>query len=254
MHSAIFLSVRNKATRLPGKVLLDLAGRTVTERLIERLKLARKPERIVMCTSPHPDDDVLVEIAHQCSIDVFRGSEEDKLDRYLQAAKRFEVDFAAVVDGDDPFCDPGYIDRILRRAEETSADYVISEGLPLGVTAFGVRRTALERVCRIKTEENTEVWGGYFSQTGLFKTETVASDPKHQAPGLRMTLDYPADYAFCQRIYEELYRSDRVISLDEILGLVRKQPEIGEINRQAQAYYEENIERITRIGVKEVEA
>jgi len=250
MGNAIFLSVRNKATRLPGKVLLDLAGKTVTERLIERLKLAKKPERIVMCTSPHPGDDILVEIAERCDIDVFRGSEDDKLDRYFQAARKFDVDFAAVVDGDDPFCDPEYIDRILQHGIESQADYVICKGLPVGVTAFGVRRSALEEVCRIKTEENTEVWGGYFTETGLFKTKTIPADPAHQMPDLRMTLDYPEDFAFFKTVFQHLYTPGGVFTLDDILNVVRRIPEIGAINRDVQVMYETNLKKITHIGIQ----
>lgn len=250
MRSAIFLSVRNKATRLPGKAFLDLAGRTVTDRLIERLKLAKEPDLIVLCTSSNPDDVVLAEAARRAGIKAFCGSEDDKLDRYLQAAWLFGVDFVIVVDGDDPFCDPDYIDRIIRRARGSGADYIYCAGLPVGVGASGVRTTALERVCAIKTEHDTEVWGGYFTQTGLFRVEEVMADPAHTAPGLRMTLDYPEDYVFFQAVYRELHVPDQTFSLDETLGLLRRNPAIALINQSAQAKYEANLQRVTRIGVR----
>lgn len=250
MRSAIFLSARTKATRLPGKAFLDLGGRTVTERLIERLKLAKEAQLIMLCTSTHPDDRALVEIARRAGIETFCGSEDDKLDRYLKAARQFGVDFVVVVDGDDPFCDSGYIDRIIRRAREGDADYIRCTGLPVGVGANGVRVTALERVCAIKTERDTEVWGGYFTQTGLFRVEEVTADPVHTAPELRVTLDYPEDYAFFQAVYRELHIPGRTFSLDEILGLVRENPAIARINQSAQAKYEANLQRITRIGIR----
>ncbi len=254
MRSAVFLSARNKATRLPGKAFLDLAGRTVTERLIERLKRAEEPEVIALCTSTHPDDASLVEIARRNGIEAFCGSEDDKLDRYLEAAGRFGVDFAVIVDGDDPFCDPGYIDRIIRRAREGGADYICCTGLPVGVGANGVRVAALDRVCTIKTERDTEVWGGYFTQTGLFKVEVVTADPADTAPELRMTLDYPEDYEFFQAVYQRLHIPGRVFSLDEILGLIRQNPSIGRINQSAQTKYEANLQRITRIGIRSARA
>ncbi len=251
MKAGIFLSVRNKATRLPGKVLLDLAGKTVTERLLERLQCAQEADMIAVTTSPHPDDAILGEIARRCGVEVFYGSEDDKLDRYLQAARHFHVDLAVIVDGDDPLCDPGYIDRLIRVARAGDADFLTVDGLPVGCTANAVRTSALEKVCRIKTEHDTEVWGGYFTQTGLFRTQILPADPAHRRPDLRMTLDYPEDYAFFQAVYEHLHREGRVFTLDEVLDLVRRHPEIAEINRAAAARYEENLRRITKIGVRE---
>jgi spore coat polysaccharide biosynthesis protein SpsF len=250
LPSAIFLSVRNKATRLPGKVLLDLEGATVTERLIERLKGAREADGIVVTTSIHPDDASLLEVARRCGVGAFRGSEDDKLDRYLQAAREFGVELVAVVDGDDPFSDPGYIDRLLVELRESNVDFATVADLPVGVAANAIRVSALEKVCAIKTEADTEVWAGYFTQTGLFKTRILKADPPHRAPHLRMTLDYPEDYDFFRAVYRELHRPGRVFSLDEILELLRRRPEIGEINRGATARYEANLGRITKIGIR----
>lgn len=250
MQSAIFLSVRNKATRLPGKVLLDLKGRSVTERLVERLRLARVPDLIVIATSTHPDDEIFVDVARRWEVEVFRGNEEDKLDRYLQGARRFDVDWIAVVDGDDPFCDPAYIDRLLQAARVERADFATVEDLPVGVSSKVVRVEALAKACEIKTEHDTEVWAGYFTETGLFRTLALRADPAHHAPHLRMTLDYPQDYEFFRAVYDHLFPPDRVFSLDEILALIHRQPEIGAINRGVVRLYEENLRRITKVGVK----
>ncbi len=231
MKSAIFLSVRNKATRLPGKVLLDLGGKSVTERLIQRLLESKEADLVVVTTSPHPDDAILGEIAERCGVAVFYGSEDDKLDRYLGAAQHFGVDVAAIVDGDDPFCDPAYIDRLIRAAREGDADFITVNGLPVGATANLVRVSALAKVCQIKTEHDTEVWGGYFTQTGLFRPQFLEADPAHHWPDLRMTLDYPEDYAFFAAVSDRLQQPDQVFTLDEILALLRQHPEIVEINR-----------------------
>lgn len=250
LESAIFLSVRNKATRLQGKALLDLAGASVTERLIERLKLAREPNMIVVTTSTHPEDQVLVKIASRLGVEAFCGSEDDKLDRYLQAALYFDVGVVAIVDGDDPFCDPCYIDRLLCELRETGADYARYNNLPVGVTASGLRVSALKRGCEFKTEHDTEVWGGYFTETGLFQTRILEADPCHYAPEWRMTLDYPEDYKFFEAIYAELYRPGQIFSLDEIMSLLRRRPDIVALNRAAVASYEANLERITKIGIE----
>jgi spore coat polysaccharide biosynthesis protein SpsF len=231
-------------------VLLDLHGATVTERLIERLERSREADGIVVATSVHPDDASLVEIARRCGVEAFRGGEDDKLDRYLQAARAFGVERVAVVDGDDPLCDPGYIDRLLAELRKGDVDFVTVTGLPVGVGANALRVSALEKVCAIKTERDTEVWAGYFTQTGLVRARSLVADPAHRAPHFRMTLDYPEDYDFFLAVFRELHQPGRAFSLDDVMELLRRRPELAEINRAAAARYEENLRRITRIGIK----
>src|SRR5712664_2457154 len=90
MKTAIFLSIREKAKRLPGKVLREICGKTACEHLIDRLKLACKADLLLMTTSTHPGDAVLCEMATRAGIPFFRGSEDDKFDRYPRAAEKFD--------------------------------------------------------------------------------------------------------------------------------------------------------------------
>lgn len=246
---AIFLSIREKATRLPKKVLLSLKGKTITEHLIDRLRLAKLSDEVIMTTSTHPDDGVLAELAAKAEISCFRGSEDDKLDRYLEAAKTYGVDFMVIVDGDDPFCDPIYIDRVIVKHLETGADFVYCEGLPLGAASSGFTRQALEKVCQIKTQNDTEVWGGYFLKTGLFRVAKVqAREPSLRRPEVRMTLDYEEDFHFFKEVFEALYVPGKVFSLEEVMKLLERRPEIIQINQGVQKLYEENLARHTQIS------
>lgn len=248
---AIFLSIREKATRLPKKVLLPIKGKTITEHLIDRLKLAKLPDELIMTTSTHPDDSVLAELAAKAKISCFRGSEADKLNRYLEAAKTYGIDFMVVVDGDDPFCDPIYIDRVIVKHLETGADFVYCEGLPLGAGSSGFTRRALEKVCQIKTQNDTEVWGGYFLKTGLFRVAKVeAREPLLRRPEVRMTLDYEEDYKFFQEIFEALYVPGKIFSLEEVMKLLNRRPEIIQINQAVQKRYEENLAAHTQISYR----
>ena len=113
MKSAVFVSVRTKSRRLPRKVLLDIKGKTAIEHQIDRAKLPKLPDMVVMCTSTHPDDDVLADIARQNHIECFRGSEDDKLDRYLNAALQYGLDYMVIMDGDNVFLEPDIVDQII---------------------------------------------------------------------------------------------------------------------------------------------
>ena len=251
MTSAIFVSVRDKATRLPGKIYADLGGRPAIERLIERMRTCTEPDLVVVCTSAHADDRKLLATAERAGVSAFAGSEDDKLDRYLRAAERFGVDFAAIVDGDDLFCDPGYTDRILREHRTSGGDYVIVDGLPLGVTAFGIAIPALRVVCERKAESDTEVWGAYFTGRPGFDVRLLEPDARDRRPELRMTLDYPEDYAFFTAVYDALAPRDPVPSIRRIIEYCEAHPEVAALNRGAQERYEAHLREAAPVRMRE---
>lgn len=241
MKYAIYLSIRNKAKRFPGKVLKIIKNKTLTDHLINRLKHSTKVSQIVLCTSTNPDDDILVEIAKKNKIDFFRGSEDDKLDRYLRASDKFSTDFIIVVDGDDVFCDPELVDMCITEFEKTNADYIIVKDVPLGATPFCIKREALKKVCKTKTVTNTEVWGSLFTERKDFKKSFVIPKKKLQRPEIRLTLDYKQDFELIERIFNELYQEDKMITLEEIVDLFTSNPKLLEINKDAQMSYEQHL-------------
>lgn len=252
MKSAIFITVRMKSTRLSGKALLEIKGKPVIEHLIDRLKLSNLPDWIVLCTSTHPDDAVLADVAHNNSIECFRGSEDDKLDRYLNAAQRYGVDFVVVTEGDNIFYEPEIIDGIIELYLSTKVDYISCLELPLGTAPHGIKVEALEKVCQIKSEMDTEVWGGYFRDSGLFKVEYLEIQEELRHPEMRMTLDYPEDYEFFEAIFDRLYSPGKVFSLRDILSLLRDNPQLMDINRKAQAAYMEHLKKSAPVKFKDI--
>lgn len=250
MRAHIFLSTRNKATRLPGKVLLDIKEKTVTDHLIDRLKSSRESSLIVLCTSTNSNDDPLVKIATNNGIEFFRGSEEDKLDRYLQAARKFQTDFILVVDGDDIFCDPGFIDLCVVRFKESNADYITARDVPVGTTPFCIKKEALEKVCMLKDQKNTEVWESCFTESGLFDVSYVDVETKLQRPDIRLTLDYQEDYELFKKIFDRFYQPRKTISLSEIIDFLDHNPDLLQANRRTQELFLENFKRMPKVTLK----
>src|SRR5690606_32207910 len=160
MNIACVLSVRNKAKRYPGKVLSDIAGEPLTKRLLQRLKMAKKPSQIILSTSTNPDDESLVAIANEMGIPAFQGSEDDKLDRYYHTAVQYNLDAMVSVDGDDLLSLAECIEQIVDEVSTGQYDCVQLEGLPLGAYSIGVSTAGLAKVLEIKDSTNTEVWGG----------------------------------------------------------------------------------------------
>lgn len=245
-HAGVFISARMKSVRLPKKQMREILGRPVTALLIERLRSARLPERLVMTTSTHPDDAVLAELAIREGIDAYRGSPEDRLVRYLRAAEQFQLDFVVIADGDDPFCDPEMVDETIRRYLKSGADYISCSGLPLGATCHGLKVEALRKVCELKDDNEPELWVGYFTETGMFKTELFEAEPALRRPDLRMTLDYPEDFEFFSSIFQHLYHPSEVFSLRQILDLLDRHPEIAALNSRCKEIYEKNLQRIRK--------
>ena len=235
MNVAILITARLKSTRLPRKVTKEIKGRPMIGHMIDRLKLAQKPERIILCTSTVEQDDPLVEIAAHESIECFRGDPEDVLFRLTEAAEKFEVDTILNCTADNPFVDPEYIDRLLELHFNEGYDFTRSEGLPLGTAAYAVSRAAMKSACALKVETNTEIWGPLFTDTGRFRCGMLkVTDPKVNWHDLRLTVDTPEDFAMVTKIFDELYQPGRIFSLAEIVELCRRRPDIVAINSGVQ--------------------
>ena len=253
MKTAVFVPVRIGSTRLPRKPLILIKEKPIIEHLIDRVKAAAVPQLIVLCTTTQPEDAVLGEVARRCRVRFFVGNEKDIIRRFFDAAEKFSVDFIVNVDGDDVFCEPQLIRAAVTRHIETGADFVNFEGFPLGAAPIGFTKEALETICRLKETGDTETgWGRYFTESGLFKVETVhADDEDLRRPGVRITLDYPEDLEFTKQVFNRLYVPGKVFGIRDILSLLDKHPEIAKINQSLQeVYYSEFKKKAAPIRLK----
>jgi spore coat polysaccharide biosynthesis protein SpsF len=239
MKTGILLLGRTGASRLPGKLLLEVQGRPILEYQIERLKTARRTDCLVFCTTRLPADDVLVDLAARNGLETFRGHTEDVVDRMIQAARWFQLDFIISIGGDDVFCDPESVDRLIEAFDRTGADFLYCVDLPVGGTPFGVKTSALEHLADIKTG-GTDGWERYFKESGLFQVEALeVPDLKLQRPELRMTLDYQEDFLFFQAVITELYRPGRFFSLAEVIDLIDRRPDIARLGNARAAEWQQ---------------
>ena len=203
--------------------------------MIDRLKLAQRPEKIILCTSTIEQDDPLVEIARQESVECFRGEPEDVLVRLTDAAEEFKIDTILNCTADNPFVDPEYIDRTMDHHADGGYDFTRTEGLPLGTAGYVVTRAAMRRACDLKAETNTEIWGPLFTDTGQFKCGLLKVDNRAVSwPTLRLTVDTPEDFTLVTQIFEELYQPGRIFPLHEIVNLCRRRPDLVAINSGVQ--------------------
>jgi len=231
MKTAILVTARLKSTRLPLKAIKMIKDKPMIVHLLDRLKLSQQPESIIICTSDIRQDDPLEEIAKTQNVKCFRGHPDDVLQRLTDAARQFGLETIINCTADNPFVDPIYIDRLLNYHISNNFDYSISCGLPFGTFAYALSYQAMVRACNIKDEIDTEVWGGYFTDTGLFSHGELYPEESYlQWPELRLTVDTPEDFELITKIFDALYISGSVFSLQSIINFCRDNPEILKIN------------------------
>ncbi|HZS74966.1 MAG TPA: NTP transferase domain-containing protein [Candidatus Nitrosotalea sp.] len=225
MNCDIFIPIRLRSSRLPNKAMKEINGKPIIKYLIERLQKSSMIRNIVVCTTIHESDNKLVEFLKNEKIKVFRGSEKDILDRFLNAAKEYHTEFLIAVDGDDIYADPSYVDDLVREYQRTKADYIQILGVPIGFTPVGIKITALEKICRLKMTDNTETgYGKFFTDNDLCEIKSIRPSLKTNFPeGLRLSLDYQEDYELAKKIFNELGND---FDIDSVLKFLNERPEL----------------------------
>jgi spore coat polysaccharide biosynthesis protein SpsF len=224
------IQARVKSTRLPRKVLLPVEDRLLIEHVIERLKRTRVPDEILVCTSTHPDDRVLTEIAGRNKIGWFAGSEEDVLDRFIQAAEKSRADVVVRTTGENPLVDPSYLDRAVREHLERGAEYTSVEGLPVGVRAEVIDVPALKKAHRLADNPAKSEYMTLYFREDFFKVHFIEAEAGLRRPHYRLTVDNPQDMECMREIYKALYRPGEIIQLEEVIRLLDTHPELVAIN------------------------
>lgn len=225
------------------KVIKPIHGKPMIVHMLDRLKMARIPEDIIICTSTISQDDPLQEIAIEEGVKCFRGSPEDVLVRLLNAAEAYDVDTVINCTADNPFVDPVYIDKLYQYHIDQGNEFTKIDGLPWGVFSYAISRDALKKACELKDECDTEVWHGYFMDTGQFRWSALeVADKAIYWPDLRLTVDTPEDFEMVTKVFDDLYNPGNVFSLHDIVELCRQKPEIPAIN--------ENVLQKTGIPIK----
>lgn len=217
------------STRLPGKVLEPLAGAPMILRQIERVRRARRIDRLVVATSVEPTDDPLAEVLRQAGIEVFRGPLDDVLARFTGALQAFPADHVVRLTADCPLADPELIDAAIARHQESGADYTANRvdgaGHPKGqdvevITAAALRRAAARAAT---PEEHEHVTWGVWNHPDLYRIERLA--PAIDEGDIRWTVDRPDDLEFVRAVYEALYPRDPAFTSDQVRAFVRAHPQ-----------------------------
>jgi len=232
MRTVAIIQARMASTRLPGKIMADLAGKPLLYHVVSRALQARTLDLVALATTDRSIDDEVAKLCDELGIPCFRGSEEDVLDRYYQAAKYFDADVVVRLTADCPMIDPLIIDKVVQVLIEEDFEYVsniLDCTYPDGLDTEAFYRKVLERAWReanLKSDRehvttylrNHPEW---FRLKNVSHTENLSS--------FRWTVDEPQDLEFVRRVYEYL-GPDNSFGMTEILALLQKYPELKDIN------------------------
>jgi spore coat polysaccharide biosynthesis protein SpsF len=233
------IPVRMSASRLPGKPLRDVAGRTALERVAARAAACKYVSRVIVATTSEAADDPIAAFAESHGWGVYRGSVMDVLRRLAEAAAAFSLDVVVEVDGDDLLCASEYMDRGVELLRAEGADLVHFEGLPIGATPNILRAAALTRAVELKTYDDTAT--GFFRfivESGQFKVvRPMVEEPAHKHASVRMTLDYPQDLEFFTAVYRELdARKDWTFA--DLVALLNARADLVAVNQGLEKAYQ----------------
>ena len=231
------IQARMSSTRLPGKVLLDLGGRPVLERMLERVKRSKLVSETVVATTTDPSDDPIVALCERLETAVFRGSLPDVLDRYYQCARQYNAEIVVRLTGDCPLIDPELIDEVIYGMFDPPADFSCNRlpppstrTFPIGLDVEACTFAALENAWQNATEKHDRehVMPYLYEVPGRFWVTRLHNDEDYG--NMRWTLDTPEDMALLREVIRRLGgRND--FAWEEVLELFLKDPELEKINQ-----------------------
>ncbi len=227
------LQARVSSSRLPSKVLLPILGEPMLFRQLERLNRCISVNELIVATS---DDSTDVTLARECEnrgIKCFRGSLDDVLDRFVQAARSYEPEAIVRLTGDCPLADPELIDKVIEYFWEGDFDYVTNcdpttfpDGLDVEVIKFSCLETAHREAVLPSHREHVTPF--LRSHPERFRLGNYACDTNRSH--LRWTVDEPEDFEFVRSIYEKLYPAKPDFGTDDIIQVLEEHPHLQSIN------------------------
>lgn len=231
---ATIIQARMGSTRLPGKVMMDIEGKPVLWHVVQRVKAARKSGKVIIATTVEPDDRAIADFASAEGIPFYRGSRDDVLDRYYQAARIYRADPIVRITADCPLLDPDVIDRVVNLYLEGNYNYASNihpptfpDGLDTEVFSFA----ALEKTwheARLRSERE-HVTAYIHKHPDLFIIGNLTC--KENLSAQRWTVDEDRDLKFVREVYKRLFVRGRIFYMEDILKLLREHSELSGINK-----------------------
>lgn len=255
------VQARMLSTRLPNKVMLPLAGEPLLVRMVERVQAAALAGTIVVATTTDPADDAIVRLCEERGLNVFRGDQDDLLDRHYRAARAYDAEAVVKIPSDCPLIDPAIIDLVLGHYLERAAgvDFVSNlhpatwpDGNDVEIMNMPTLETAWREATRRMEREHTTPY--IWEHPDRFRIDNV-----RWPAGLdysmthRWTIDYPADYEFISAVYDALYPQNALFTLEEILAYLEDNQQVAALNAEYAGvnWYRHHLDELTTVSAEQ---
>ena len=232
------IEARMSSSRLPGKVLMPVLEQPMLQHLVRRLRAVPSIDAIILATTTNPADNVLEAFAGKVGIDCFRGSEDDVMQRVIDAAGTAGADLVVEITGDCPIIDPEIVEQVIRMFKAHDVAYVSNTQMrsyPDGMDVQVFRLDTLKRSAALTSErlDREHVTMHIRSHPELFSQVHLVAPSEVHWPELGLTLDEQADYELLKRIIEH-FKEQPLFSCLDVVRLLRGRPEWLAINQAVQ--------------------
>lgn len=236
LNIVAIMQARMGSTRLPGKVMKKILGKPVILWDLDRISLSKLIDEIVVAIPYGKENDVIVDTIKEYNdkIVTTRGSEDDVLDRYYQAAVKTDADVVVRITSDCPLIDPVVIDSVIEQFLDNDCDYCSNSLIrtyPRGLDTEVFSFKALEEAWKEakKDYEREHVTPYIIENPDKFKLLNVANDIN--LSHLRWTLDTKEDFEFINAVYKRIFPKKQLFSMGDVFELLDKEPELIDLNR-----------------------
>ncbi len=227
------VQARVASSRLPGKVLKEIGSKPVIGYLFERLQFSKKIDKVILATSVNSENDSLCQFVESMGVAVFRGSENNVLERYYLAAKEYGASDIVRLTGDCPLIDPAICDQLIEEYLSRQVDYAhlaptFAEGLDCEIIKFSALELCYQKaVLASECEHVTKYVHNYPGQFKMFTLNNSTDDSRY-----RIVLDEPADFQMLERLFKDFYgKVHPRASFREIKDYLNNNPQVMEINK-----------------------
>lgn len=233
MKTVVIIQARMGSTRLPGKVMKQLKGKTVLQHVVDRVCEVNGIDQITIATTKQKIDDEIADESLKIGTTVYRGSEEDVLTRYYEAALESHADIIIRITSDCPLIDPAVISQILKFYQNSEYDYVSNtlsrtypRGLDVEVFSFSSLKKAYDEALHPEYREHVTPY--IYNNPERFNIYDYQSQENNSQ--YRWTLDTAEDWLLINKIYDALYEDDQVFGWMSIKEFMEQNPSLSEIN------------------------
>jgi len=229
------IEARMTSSRLPGKVLMPVLGKTMLHYLVMRLRASPSIDEIVLATTINKADDPLVEFADNENLKVFRGDEDDVMERVIGAADYADADVVVEITGDCPIIDPEIIEQTIRMFKTNNVDYVsngFTRSYPDGMDVQVFKLSSLKKSASMTNDalEHEHVSLHMCRHPEIFPQINLTAPPSLHWPELGLTLDEKDDYDLLKLIIEHFDKSNPMFSCSDVIALLNNNSDWLRIN------------------------